>query len=98
MTLVLTDTYINDIVLKLFIHSLNESGADKIRKYRADYNNNPPTTVSIMPAVANTSGRLRSEFVRLLFLQSLATSGVHLAPWSVPLPSRVFLFTGQKQG
>ena len=57
----------------------------KQRKYRADYNNNPPNTVSFMPAIASTSGRLHSEFVRLLFLQShretdrfFATSGVQL--------------------
>ena len=36
--------------------SLNEAAADKIRKYRADYNNNPPNTVSFMPAIASTSG------------------------------------------
>jgi hypothetical protein len=38
--------------------SLNESGADKIRKYRPDHNNNPPTSISLMPAVASSSGRL----------------------------------------
>jgi hypothetical protein len=48
--------------------SLNEAAADKIRKYRADYNNNPPNTVSFMPAIASTSGRLHSEFVRLFIL------------------------------
>jgi hypothetical protein len=47
--------------------SLNDTDADKIRKYRADYNNNPPSVVSLMPAIASTSGRLHSEFVRLLF-------------------------------
>ena len=54
--------------------SLNEAAADKIRKYRADYNNNPPnsisSTVSFMPAIASTSGRLHSEFIRLLILQA----------------------------
>ena len=35
----------------------------------ADYNNNPPTSVSFIPAIAGTSGRLHSEFIRLLFLQ-----------------------------
>jgi hypothetical protein len=66
--------------------SLNDEAADKIRKYRADYNNSPPSAVSFMPAIASTSGRLHSEFVRLLFLQShretdrfFATSGVQLA-------------------
>jgi hypothetical protein len=63
--------------------SLNEAADDKIRKYRADYNNNPPNTVSFMPAIASTSGRLHSEFVRLLFLQEtdrfFAASGVQLA-------------------
>ncbi len=50
--------------------SLNDASADKIRKYRADYNNRPPSAVSFMPAIASTSGRLHSEFVRLLFLQA----------------------------
>ena len=49
--------------------SLNEAAADKIRKYRADYNNNPPNAISFIPAIASTSGRLHSEFIRLLFLQ-----------------------------
>jgi hypothetical protein len=48
--------------------SLNDTSVDKIRKYRADYNNRPPSVVSFMPAIASTSGRLHSEFVRLLFL------------------------------
>ena len=50
--------------------SLKDAAADKIRKYRADYNNRPPSAVSFMPDIASTSGRLHSEFVRLLFLQS----------------------------
>ena len=50
--------------------SLNEAAADKIRKYRADYNNNPPNSISFMPAIASTSGRLHSEFIRILFLQA----------------------------
>jgi hypothetical protein len=59
---------------------------DKIRKYRADYNNNPPNTVSFIPGIASTSGRLHDEFVRLLFFQDhretdrfFAASGVQLA-------------------
>ena len=31
--------------------SLNEAAADKIRKYRADYNNNPPQTISFMSGI-----------------------------------------------
>jgi hypothetical protein len=65
--------------------SLIEADDDKIRKYRADYNNNPPHSVAFMSAIASTSGRLHSEFVRLLFLQShretdrfFAGSGVQL--------------------
>jgi hypothetical protein len=64
----------------------NEAADDKIRKYRADYNNNPPNSISFMPAIASTSGRLHSEFVRLVFLQAhretdrfFAASGVQLA-------------------
>jgi hypothetical protein len=41
---------------------LNDVTADKIRKYRADYNNRPSSAVSFMPAIASTSGRLHSEF------------------------------------
>ena len=66
--------------------SLNDAAADKIRKYRADYNNRPPSAVSFMPAIASTSGHLHSEFVRILFLQAhretdrfFAASGVQLA-------------------
>ena len=65
---------------------LNEAAADKIRQYRADYNNRPSNAISFMPAIASTSGRLHSEFVRLLFLQAhretdrfFAASGVQLA-------------------
>jgi hypothetical protein len=66
--------------------SLNDVAADKIRKYRADYNNRPPSAVSFMFAIASTSGRLHSEFVRLLCLQAhretdrfFAASGVQPA-------------------
>ncbi len=66
--------------------SLSEAAADKIRKYRADYNNNPPSTVSFIPTIASTSGTLHSEFIRLLLFQDhretdrfFATLGVQLA-------------------
>ena len=65
--------------------SLNEAATDKIRKYRADYNNNPPSSVAFMPTIASTSGRLHSEIVSLLFLQThretdrfFTTSGVQI--------------------
>jgi hypothetical protein len=48
--------------------SINEASADKIRKYHTDYNNNPPNAISFTPPIPSTSGRLHSEFVRLLFL------------------------------
>ncbi len=66
--------------------SLNDTATDKVRKYRSDYNNNPSNTVSFMATIVSTSGRLHSEFVRLLFLQAhretdrfFASSGVQLA-------------------
>ena len=66
--------------------SLNEDATDKIRKYRADHNNNPPSSVAFIPIIPSTSGRLHSEFVHLLFLQVhretdrfLPVSGVQLA-------------------
>ncbi len=66
--------------------SLNETVVDKIRKYHTDYNNNPPSVVSFMSVIPSTSGRLHSEFIRLLFLQDhretdrfFATSGAQFA-------------------
>jgi hypothetical protein len=66
--------------------SFNDAASDKIQKYRVDYNNRPPSVVSFMSAIPSTSGRLHSEFVRLLFLQShretdrfFAASGVQSA-------------------
>ena len=83
LTLLLTDIY---ATLHHLDQSLNDTTTDKIRKYRADYNNNPPSTVSFMSVIASTSARLHSEFVRLLFLQThretdhlFAASGVQLA-------------------
>ena len=59
---------------------------NKFRKYRADYNNNPSVVISFMSVVTSTSGRLQSEFVRLLFLHAhretdrfFAVSGVQSA-------------------
>ena len=65
--------------------SLNEGATDKIRKYRSDYNNNPPSVVSFMPAIASTSGRLHSEFIRLLFLQAHRETDRFFAPSGVQL-------------
>jgi hypothetical protein len=48
--------------------SLNDPSVDKIRKYRTDYTNNPPSVVSFIPDIPSTSGSLHSEFIRLLFL------------------------------
>jgi hypothetical protein len=50
--------------------SLNDTAAVKLRKYRTDYNFNPTRGVGFMPAIASTSGRLHSEFIRILFLQA----------------------------
>jgi hypothetical protein len=88
--------------------SLNDVAADKIRKYRADYNNSPPIAVSFIPAIASTSGRLHGEFVRLLFLHThretdrfFAASGVQLAqtnPISVQFHFRRAAFSHQLKG
>ena len=48
---------------------LNEVVTDKIKKYHADCNNNPPTSISFMTGIPSTSGGLHSKFVFLLFLQ-----------------------------
>ncbi len=48
--------------------SLNDTTTDKLRKYLTDYNFNPTRGVGFIPAIASTSGRLHSEFIRNLFL------------------------------
>ena len=65
---------------------LNEAEADKIRKYRADYNNNPPNAISFMSVIASTSGRLHSEFVRILFLQAHRETDRFFAASEVQFP------------
>ncbi len=50
--------------------SPNDTTADKLRNYRADYNFNPPRGVRFMPSIASTSRRSHSEFIRILFLQA----------------------------
>ncbi len=51
-----------------------------------DYNNNPPNSISFIPDIASTSGRIHSDIVRILFLQAhretdrfFAASGFQLA-------------------
>ena len=44
--------------------SLKETVTDKIRKYRTDYNNNPPNSISFMSIIPSTSGSLHGEFDR----------------------------------
>ena len=87
--------------------SLNDAAADKIRKYRADYNNRPSSTVSFMSAIASTSDRLHSEFVRLLFLQVHRETHRFVASSGVQFPQSTsdqfhsaarLSLTAQKQG
>ncbi len=40
--------------------SLNEVVTEKIRKYRTDYNNNPLNTISCIPGIPSTSGRIHT--------------------------------------
>ncbi len=75
--------------------SLYDAAADKVRKYRADNNNIPPDTVTFMPAIASTSGRLHSEFVRLLLLHDHRETDRFFAASGVQLPqptSGIFQF------
>ncbi len=50
--------------------SLNDTTTDKLRKYHTDYNFNPSRGVGFMSTIPGTSGRLHSEFFRILFLQT----------------------------
>ncbi len=87
--------------------SLNKAAKDNIRKYRADYNNNPPNAVAFIPAIAGTTGRLHSEFIRLLFLQAhretdrfffsfkSSVSAIKLGIFVLPPSPRGFFFFAQ---
>ena len=55
--------------------SLNEAAADKIRKYRADYYNNPPNTVTFIPAIAGTNGRIYQTFIHQWGILPLSPHG-----------------------
>jgi hypothetical protein len=64
--------------------SLNDTSVDKIHKYRADYNNRPPSVVSFMPGITtNFLVRLGgyivnlSDFYSYRFIGKL-TSFLHL--------------------
>jgi hypothetical protein len=84
--------------------SLNEAATDKIRKHRSDYNKNLPNAISFMTVIASTSGRLRSEFVRLYsysligkltaFLQ-IQKFSLRNMPVDFSLPPRGVLLTAQ---
>jgi hypothetical protein len=66
--------------------SLNETPSNKIRIYHVDYNNNPPTSISFLSVIPSTSGRLHSEFGRLLFLQTHRETDRFFAVAGVQLP------------
>jgi hypothetical protein len=93
--------YPNDIV-----RSLNEDSTDKIRKYRTASDNHPPNTISFIPVITSTSGRIHSEFVFLLSLQvhretdhffQIQEFNFHNITVSVPLPPHVVLLVSQIQ-
>ncbi len=64
--------------------SLNEAAADKIRKDRADYNNNPPSSVAFMSTIVSTSGRLHSELCVFYFYKLIGklTASLQLQEFS----------------
>ena len=81
---------------------LNETVTDKIRQYHTDYNNRPSNTISFIPAIASTSGRLHWEFVHLLFLQTrretdcfFGASGVQFAQSNTMYHYRRVAFSSQ---
>jgi hypothetical protein len=86
--------------------SLNEAAVDKIRKYGADYNKNPPVAVAFMPAIASTSGRLLNlcDFYsyrligKLTVFMRFRSSACVNKLWTLPLPPRGVLFTAQSKG
>jgi hypothetical protein len=76
--------------------SLNDVVVDTLRKYHAGYNFNPSRGVGFMTVIVSTSGRLHSEFIRILFLQahwetdrffcSFRSYVFAIRSWILPLP------------
>jgi hypothetical protein len=52
-------------------------------KYRTDYNFNPPRGVDFIPVIPSTSGRLHSEFIRILFSQTHLETDRFFLTWGV---------------
>jgi hypothetical protein len=50
--------------------TLHAAAAEKIREYRADYNNRSSNSISFESTVATTSDRFHCELVRILFSQT----------------------------
>jgi hypothetical protein len=76
--------------------SLHDSVTEKIHRYRADYNKNPSRGVVFMSDIPSTSGRLHSEFIRILFLQDhreTDRSNLGLEIFSSTLQLYVLIFT-----
>ena len=74
--------------------TMKESTTDKGMEYLTDYNNRPSHVIVFIPTITSTSGRLHSEFVLLLFLQTdreterfLGTSGVQVSQTSLHFES-----------
>jgi hypothetical protein len=84
---------------------LNDAAAEKIREYRADYNNRSCNSISLMPAIASTTGCLHCELVSILFfwligkptplLCSFRSSARATQPGPLPFPPRCFLRPAQ---
>ena len=68
LTLCLTGTY--PFPADIDTEPLHDAVAEKIREYRADYDNCPSHSISYMPAFATTSGRLDCELECILILQA----------------------------
>jgi len=58
--------------------SLNDTAADKIRKYRSDYNNNPPSAVAFMPAGKLTAFLQLQEFCQRNHIVDSSTTAARL--------------------
>jgi hypothetical protein len=79
-------------------HYLNESVGDKIRSYRADYNNRPSNTISFVPHIGSTFTKwicATSSFTRSpgnwpIFCRFRSSSST-IYQWPVPLPCGVLL-------
>ena len=64
------------------VNKLLETAArTKVALYRDAYANRPGTTYAVLPCVVSTSGQIRREFLRLLYIRAHRRTHLYFDKW-----------------